>query len=268
MTDTLDGIDLACGLHESARAAAAQYHPAEAAKLCRQSLGLIVAALGELHPYAVSVRNTFAGVLQLQGKLAVAEAEFRKSVTATDTWTINVEDVHVIRLESRTGLGNVLQQQERYAEAEAVLKPALKEAERALGPEHADLPRVLNAIGVLGKNTNRPFEARAAYDRALAILAAHGHSRSGLAATIYHNLGDLLHSEGRLAEAEARARTAWELRTAMLGPEHPQTAADAAALMAILDGLGRHEDVEPAFDTAFLQIPRALGIMRLNCLPS
>ena len=45
MTETLDGIDVACDLHERAQAAAAQLHPAEAAKLCRQSLGLLVAAL-------------------------------------------------------------------------------------------------------------------------------------------------------------------------------------------------------------------------------
>ena len=252
MTVILEGIDVACDLHERAQAAAAQLHPAEAAKLCRQSLGLLVAALGESHPDAVNVRNTLAGVLQSQGNLAAAEAEFRKSVTAMNTSDSDMEDVHVIRLESRTGLGNVLRQQAHYAEAEAVLKPALKEAERALGPEHADLPRVLNAIGVLGKSTGRPFEARAAYDRALAILAAHGHSRSGLAATIHHNLGGLLYAEGRLVEAEAPARKAWELRTAMLGPEHPQTVADAAALTAILDALGRHEEAKGIYRTAAL----------------
>jgi hypothetical protein len=50
MTTTLDGIDLAWDLHEGAQAAIAQLHPAEAAKLCRQSLGLLVATLGESHP--------------------------------------------------------------------------------------------------------------------------------------------------------------------------------------------------------------------------
>src|SRR5262245_56376630 len=123
MTDTL-GIDLACDLHERAQAAAAQLHPAEAAKLCRQSLGLVVVALGESHPDVVIVRNTLAGILQSRGDLAAAGAEFRKSVTTMNSCDIDMEDVHVIRLESRTGLGNVLRQQARYEEAEAVLKLA------------------------------------------------------------------------------------------------------------------------------------------------
>ena len=51
---------------------------------------------------------------------------------------------------------------------------------------------------------------------------------------------------GRPADGEAAARAAVSIRAAALGDEHPATAADRAALAAILDATGRHDEAAQA----------------------
>src|SRR5436309_1759962 len=79
-------------------------------------------------------------------------------------------------------------------------------------------------------------EAESVYQRARAILLAARGEESPEVATLYHNLGGLEHARGRYSRGEPFARHGLEIRERVLGPGHPNVAADAAALAAILDG--------------------------------
>ncbi len=66
-------------------------------------------------------------------------------------------------------------------------------------------------------------------------------------ATLYHNLGKLEHARGRYARGEPLARRSLTIHRKALGPDHPHVADDAAALAAILNGLGRHDEAETLY---------------------
>ena len=50
-----------------------------------------------------------------------------------------------------------------------------------------------------------------------------------------------------------------EIRTRLCGDDHPETAADAAALGAILDGMARHHEAERLHRRALAVFEAALG---------
>src|SRR5439155_25419661 len=102
----------------------------------------------------------------------------------------------------------------------------------------------LNALGMLYKYAGRFDEAAALYDRALGLAERiHGSEHVSLA-SLLHNVGGLEHARGEYAKGEAPARRSVELRERALGADHPAVAADVAALAAIVDGLGRHDEAE------------------------
>jgi tetratricopeptide (TPR) repeat protein len=132
--------------------------------------------------------------------------------------------------------GRALRRSGRYAAAEELLVRALAIAEN-------DPPRYVeaaNELGVLYKYTARFDEAESLYRGALRHVAID----SLEAATLWHNLGGLEHSRGRFELAEPAARRAVEIRTRILGHDHPAVAEDRAALGAILDALGRLDEAE------------------------
>ena len=60
-----------------------------------------------------------------------------------------------------------------------------------------------------------------------------------------HNLGGIEHARERYSAGERFARRAVEIRERLLGPDHPDTAADVAALAGLLDGQKRYRESEP-----------------------
>ena len=66
-------------------------------------------------------------------------------------------------------------------------------------------------------------------ESAVAAAGQAGEARA-LLAVLYHNLGGLEHARGAFASGKPLARRAVDIRTRTLGPEHPDVAADMAAL--------------------------------------
>jgi tetratricopeptide (TPR) repeat protein len=146
----------------------------------------------------------------------------------------------------------------RYSAAERWQRLALSVAERALAPTDPELVTFLNNLGVVYKYTARFESAEALYARALDIAQAPGQDDLTLA-TLLHNVGGLAHARGRHGEGEPHARRAAEIRERVLGPDHPDTAADVGALAAILDAQGRHDEAEALYRRALASFERALG---------
>jgi tetratricopeptide (TPR) repeat protein len=78
-------------------------------------------------------------------------------------------------------------------------------------------------------------------------------------ATLFHNLGGLAHARGDFAAAQEPARRSVDLRRRALADDHLAVAADAAALAAILDALGRDEEAEQLLRDAIACFERAFG---------
>lgn len=249
-----DAVDLACAIHRRAVRAQESGALARAEHWCRRALRILHRHVGAAHPDYVNVANALGEVLVAGSRYRDAEALFRQSVDAMDAIAVDLEVVHLIRLQSVRQLGSVLRMQARYPEAETHLQRAVRLAED-LGASHDQLSVTCNELAVLYKYTGRFDDAAVLYERALAPLIARGDGETIEAATLYHNIGGLAHARGAYADGEAPARLAVRIREAALGSDHPDVAADAAALAGILEGLGRIGEARDIYE-------RALGIYR------
>ena len=132
----------------------------------------------------------------------------------------------------------------RYESAERRMKEALA---RTLGRGRLDQAlraRLLNRLGMIYKYRGRLDASARAYSRAFQISSRFFPGDPSLLATHYHNLAGLEHARGRCSEAEPLARHGLAMRERALGPGHAMVGRDLAALAAILDGAGRHEEAE------------------------
>lgn len=155
-----------------------------------------------------------------------------------------------------------------FAGAEPLLRQALAIAESARPCDDQALAFALNELGLLCKGLGRWDEARAHYERALALLDREPAAHSADLATIWHNLGGIAHARGEFAAAESAARRGLGIRETS-GSSPRLLAADGAALAAILDGLERFDEAERLYREAiavfetepvdYLELAVALG---------
>jgi tetratricopeptide (TPR) repeat protein len=146
-----------------------------------------------------------------------------------------------------------------YARAERLALQASRLLEVAGAREDSWLVVALNTLGMAHKYQGNYLEGRRAYLGALALTRRRDDDPQALAALL-HNLGGLEHARGRHARAEPFARRALDLRSRLLGTEHPDVARDLAALAAIVDGRRRHEEAESMHRRAIEILRRHLGV--------
>lgn len=155
-------------------------------------------------------------------------------------------------------LAATLQQQNRYAEAEARYDDIRKRPDL----EAATRGRLLNSLGVLYQETSRTGEAEAAYKQAVttfrALAAAQPDVYETRLATTLSNLGTLLIDDRRLVAAEAALREALAISRRRAAVD-PALAADVAE---VLSNLGQVYWVTRRFDDAAAVVGEALGLQR------
>lgn len=240
-------------LHERALALAEDARWQEAEEAAYAALELFEAEGGRYSPDVANVLNLLSTVADARSQPALAEQH------ASRAWSIMIRlggrcagpEAQAIRIEALGRMGSALRTAGRYPQAERWLRQAVDLAEQ----EGVQVPGALNSLGVLYKYAGNFDAAERLYRRALDQVA----DDSALAATILHNLGGLAHARGRYAEGELCARRAWEIRRELLGPEHPETLADACVYAAILDGLERFSESEPIYRHALEVLDRLLG---------
>ena len=79
-------------------------------------------------------------------------------------------------------------------------------------------------------------------------------------ATTTHNLGDLLHKQGRVEEAEPLYRKALAIREGVLPPGHPAILLSQRGLAGLLRDTGRLEEAEEL--EARIAAPEAASLVR------
>jgi len=156
-------------------------------------------------------------------------------------------------------LGDLLQHQGRYRDAEPVLIEAIAVAEQGFGRDHIEVATPLNNLAVCYKYLARYLDAGPLYQRALSITErALGPDHPDVA-VIYHNLGGLEHAARNWSRGEPFARKAVRIRTRALGPSHPDVAADLTALAALLDQQKKYVEAERLYRRALSIVERAYG---------
>lgn len=106
---------------------------------------------------------------------------------------------------------------------------------------------VLNARGILAKDTGRLEQASQHYRAALSQMRSVVGDDHECLASLFHNLAGLEHAQQRHLEGEPHARRAIRLRTRQCGPDSLEVAADLAVLGSLLAGQRRLDEAEVIF---------------------
>ncbi len=158
------------------------------------------------------------------------------------------------------GLAISYMQQSRYADAEALLAPAVPLAERTFGSNH---PRTLNMLSSLGgairQQPGRNAEARPYYEKAFkTALALYGaDSRRVVFAEM--NLAELLRDDGQLDDAERHARNAVVHMDRAVGKKSVYRGMLFERLASILIRQHNYTEAEPVLAKAYAVLSNAPG---------
>ena len=134
-------------------------------------------------------------------------------------------------------------QQADYAEAEKLLKAALKEAEN-FGPDDQRLATSLSNLAVLYKTQGKYAQAEPLYQRSLAIrekVLGSEHPDVGLS---LNNLAELYRTQGKYAEAEPLYQRALTILTKSVGPDHPNVATTLENFAELLRKMDQEAEAE------------------------
>ncbi|MBL9114529.1 MAG: toll/interleukin-1 receptor domain-containing protein [Verrucomicrobiaceae bacterium] len=153
-------------------------------------------------------------------------------------------------------IGVLLHNKALYAQAEPLLRRALKLHEASLGKDHPEVASSLNNLAQLLKATDRLTEAEPLLRRALEIGEASFGKDDPNVAIRLNNLATLLHATNRHTEAEPLMRRALEIDEASFGKEHPNVARHLNNLAMLLHATDRSAEAEPLMRRA-LEIDEA-----------
>ncbi len=193
-----------------------------------------------LSPERVETRLRLARALHRSARWNEAEPQ---SVTALK----EAEELKDDRLVSWAliNLAQLLQDTNRLAEAEPLMRRALAIDEGSLGPDHPIVARDLNNLAQLLHATNRLAEAEPLMRRALAIDDAALGSDHPEVARDLNNFAQFLQATNRLAEAEPLMRRALAIVEGSLGENHPNVATCLNNLAQLLQVTSRLAEAEP-----------------------
>lgn len=218
-------------------------------------LGQDALALLPLRSRGLAMAADRGNVLLTLSSIAAEKRDHREAAAKLEEAAALVEKFPASRIRDEwlaevfTRLGDTLRLAGRYAEASAALGAA-----RGLPGWDGLVPLrragVLNALGILAKDTGDYPLAADRYRDALSIVQGTVGEGGSELASLHHNLAGLDHVQGRYHEAEPEIRLALELRERSDPPDLLGMAADLSVLGAVLNGQGRLEEAEQALLTA------------------
>jgi serine/threonine protein kinase/Tfp pilus assembly protein PilF len=156
-------------------------------------------------------------------------------------------------------LATVLWYENEFDEAEELYGRALELRERALGPDHPDVARSLNNLGLHYQTMGDFARAEHMYLRSLRIreqVLGPEHPRVSLA---LHNLATLASAQDKRDQALAYEERALKIAETALGPGHPQTIAVHANLADMYRVAGRLDEADEIARRALAGAESSLG---------
>ena len=136
---------------------------------------------------------------------------------------------------------SALDEQQRYVDAEALYRRALKIHRSRLDPSDASTGVLLEQLATNLELQGRSKEAEDYYRQALAIVDRPRSDQSMLSVTL-SNLGRSLNSQGRFGEAEPFLRRALQIAETTNGQDSPDVVLSLNNLTANLEAEGRVEE--------------------------
>ena len=202
----------------------------------------------------IETRLALGNFLRTLARWSEAETELRAAFgEATATGDSD------LLAQSLTSLGQLLQDTNRLAEAEPLLRRALATAEQSFGPDHPNVAMCLSNLALLLHDIHRLAEAEPLLRRALTIVD-NGTGTNDLEVSTYlNNLARLLMALNRLAEAEPLIYRAVALAEHCFGSDHPQVATRLNNLVQLLHDTNRLAEAEPLMRRAVAIDERNFG---------
>lgn len=235
---------------------AMQGHYHEAEELHRRELEILRAAHGNHHP---AIPQSLSHIGVILDNLERFEEARETHTEALGLYRIIKGEDHPDVAYAMNNLASVLAKTGYLQEASEMQMEAAVLYEAIFGGDHPNLGVQYNNIAATQRRMGNLEAAEDGYLRALEIW------RAGLPADhpfIAHgltNLGAVLISRDRSADACRYLREAYEIRTAIFLPDNPERASTQSLLGECLFRLGDLEQAGPLLDTAYSVLRQALG---------
>jgi len=231
---------------------AGQYE--DARKTFEQALPLAVAAAAttdDAQPREGRLLHNLGGVLYELGKLEDAQARFAQAAAFFGRYAKGSREQASYEVAAKSAQGLVLRDLKRLDEARAALDDGVVQARQIYREPHPALATILNNLALVEQDQKDYARADTHFREVLAIdRAVNGEKHADVAADL-HNLAWFLYRyRSQPDEGERMARDAVALRTEVLGPRHPQTAASIRSLADILNGRGKSAEALPLYRQA------------------
>jgi tetratricopeptide (TPR) repeat protein len=146
-----------------------------------------------------------------------------------------------------------------YAQARPLKERALAIREKVFGPEHLNIAKSLNGLGLLLWDQRDLAGARPLHERALAIREKVLGPKDPDTAMSLNNLALLLQAQGDLARARRLYERALAIYEKVRGPEHPETALSLNNLALLLQAQGDLAGSRPLYERALAILEKVLG---------
>ncbi len=182
----------------------------------RTALSQLEASVGMRHPLAIDLQRSLCALERTDGQLALAERDCH------DALTLGLDlhgPEHPSTIDARRQLAAIHVDQGRFREAEEAYTRSRAWLAARLGPQHRDVARDDNSLGIIAWERGDSTGALRYLDRSLAVLGK-GPDRV-LYAGVLFNKAMVLHEMGRHAEAGALLQRVQRLRASTLGDDHP-----------------------------------------------
>jgi CHAT domain-containing protein/tetratricopeptide (TPR) repeat protein len=215
-------------------------HFAEAVKPARESLAIRSRLQGDDH-----------------WETAIARCKARSCARAADLPTGDRGDL-AAALKQREQ-GENLCQNERYADAETMLRKSADAHYRVLGADDPEAGSIYNSLAVALNSQGKYAEAETQYNRALEILCRVLGNDHPETADCCNNMAINYDAMGNHALAERLHQQALSTRRHALGENHSDTAQSYNNLAGNLFARGKYAEAEPLFERALAIRSRILG---------
>jgi tetratricopeptide (TPR) repeat protein len=150
----------------------------------------------------------------------------------------------MLRLTAMLELAMTLEVEERYAEAEALLRQVLELERQLLDPSPACRAEAMELLGSLMSWQGRYHEAEALLKQALVQRQEIDGPSHPFSAVVVDSLALAVGAQGRTREAESLLRRSLEIKARRLEPAHPSLAVTLNRLSNMLRILGRYPEAE------------------------
>lgn len=211
-----------------------------------------------LPPSHVDIAHTLGNLGALkwkEGRLEQAAAFYTRALRIDEA--AGGDSAQLAR--DRMGMGIVMWQQKRLAEAEKLMRSALAVQERLWGPDNPDLASSFNNLGALYWTMGRYGDALPLYEQTRKVFERTlepGHPRM---ASILNNLAETYWKLHRYSDAEPLFRRALAIKEAKLTPDDVSIAVTLNGLGGLLRDAGRPTEAEAAYRRALAIRERKLA---------